>query len=80
MEYENPSERDIPRTTIMMSKYNQNYTNIIARYCRGTVPKTCDRANINDTYARPCTISESFVSSGDTITLELKNTESTVLR
>ncbi|XP_046807625.1 uncharacterized protein LOC111683168 isoform X2 [Lucilia cuprina] len=63
-----------------LQQYSHNTTNVIARYCRGTVPRTCDRANINETYARPCTVSESYVSSGDSITLELKNTESTVLR
>uniref|UniRef100_W8C8T0 CUB domain-containing protein n=1 Tax=Ceratitis capitata TaxID=7213 RepID=W8C8T0_CERCA len=64
----------------LLSHYNHNSTNVIARYCRGTVPRTCDRSNINETYARPCAISESYVSSSDSITLELKNTESTVLR
>ncbi|XP_037938714.1 uncharacterized protein LOC119671912 isoform X1 [Teleopsis dalmanni] len=63
-----------------LSHFNQNHTNIIARFCRGTIPRTCDRSNINETYARPCTISESYVSSSDTITLELRNTESTALR
>ncbi|XP_058981879.1 uncharacterized protein LOC101896332 [Musca domestica] len=63
-----------------LQQYSHNTTNVIARYCRGTVPRTCDRANINETYARPCTVSESYVSSGDSITLELKNTEATVLR
>lgn len=55
-------------------------TNLIARFCRGTIPRTCDRSNINETFARPCTISESYVSNSDSITLELRNTESTVLR
>ncbi|KPU78217.1 uncharacterized protein Dana_GF10200, isoform B [Drosophila ananassae] len=58
----------------------QNTTNVIARFCRGTIPRTCDRSNINETYARPCSISESYVSSSDAITLELRNTESTALR
>ncbi|KAH8295665.1 hypothetical protein KR018_002570, partial [Drosophila ironensis] len=57
-----------------------NTTNVIARFCRGTIPRTCDRSNINETYARPCTISESYVSTSDAITLELRNTESTALR
>ncbi|XP_036219322.2 uncharacterized protein [Bactrocera oleae] len=70
---------DVP-THPLVSHYSHNSTNVIARYCRGTVPRTCDRSNINETYARPCTISESYVSSSDSITLELKNTESTVLR
>ncbi|XP_068149932.1 uncharacterized protein [Drosophila tropicalis] len=63
-----------------LGHYNHNSTNVIARFCRGTIPRTCDRSNINETYARPCTISESYVSSSDAITLELRNTESTVLR
>ncbi|XP_032575246.1 uncharacterized protein LOC6616371 isoform X1 [Drosophila sechellia] len=63
-----------------LGHYTHNSTSVIARFCRGTIPRTCDRSNINETYARPCTISESYVSSSDAITLELRNTESTVLR
>ncbi|KAH8366126.1 hypothetical protein KR093_009330, partial [Drosophila rubida] len=63
-----------------LGHYAHNTTNVIARFCRGTIPRTCDRSNINETFARPCTISESYVSSSDAITLELRNTESTVLR
>ncbi|XP_017861192.1 PREDICTED: uncharacterized protein LOC108612730 isoform X2 [Drosophila arizonae] len=63
-----------------LGHYAHNSTNVIARFCRGTIPRTCDRSNINETFARPCTISESYVSSSDAITLELRNTESTVLR
>ncbi|KQS44339.1 uncharacterized protein Dere_GG13276, isoform B [Drosophila erecta] len=63
-----------------LGHYIHNSTSVIARFCRGTIPRTCDRSNINETYARPCTISESYVSSSDAITLELRNTESTVLR
>lgn len=63
-----------------LGHYSHNSTNVIARFCRGTIPRTCDRSNINETFARPCTISESYVSSSDAITLELRNTESTVLR
>ncbi|KAH8286094.1 hypothetical protein KR054_002518, partial [Drosophila jambulina] len=63
-----------------LGHYAHNSTNVIARFCRGTIPRTCDRSNINETYARPCTISESYVSTSDAITLELRNTESTVLR
>ncbi|XP_037908293.1 uncharacterized protein LOC119649946 isoform X2 [Hermetia illucens] len=64
----------------VVSKYSQNNASVIARFCYGTIPRSCDRVNINDTHARPCTISESFVSSSDSITLELKNAESTALR
>uniref|UniRef100_A0A1B0BBU0 DUF7805 domain-containing protein n=1 Tax=Glossina palpalis gambiensis TaxID=67801 RepID=A0A1B0BBU0_9MUSC len=72
---------DMPQVHPSLAQYNpHNITNVIARFCRGTIPRTCDRSNINETYARPCTVSESYVSSSDSITLELKNTESTVLR
>jgi len=73
------SERDNSIKSIY-PKYGQNYTNVMARFCRGTIPKSCDHGLFNETKSRPCTIAESFVSSGDFVTLELKNTESTVLR
>lgn len=61
-------------------KSHQNYTNVIARFCRGTIPRSCDHGILNETQARPCLKSESFLSNGDFVTLELWNTESTVLR
>ncbi|XP_055630213.1 uncharacterized protein LOC129771009 isoform X2 [Toxorhynchites rutilus septentrionalis] len=61
-------------------RFGQNSTNVIARFCRGTVPRSCDHGMLNVTGSRPCTLTESFVSSGDFVTLELKTTDSTVLR
>lgn len=75
----NCSERDIHNKPII-AKYGQNFTSLIARYCHGRVPRSCDHGVLNETNARPCTLLESYVSSGDFVTLELKNTETTALR
>lgn len=64
----------------MLGKYRQNYTNVIARFCRGTIPRSCDHGILNKTKSRPCAMSESYLSSSDYVTLELRNTESTALR
>ncbi|XP_052859858.1 uncharacterized protein LOC128267111 [Anopheles cruzii] len=61
-------------------RFGANSTNIIARYCRGSVPRSCDHGILNVSSSRPCTLSESFVSSSDFVTLELKTSDSTVLR
>ncbi|XP_050073509.1 uncharacterized protein LOC126561419 isoform X1 [Anopheles maculipalpis] len=61
-------------------RFGANTTNIIARYCRGSVPRSCDHGILNMTSSRPCTLSESYVSSSDFVTLELKTSDSTVLR
>lgn len=70
------SERD----SKLVTKYGQNLTNVIARYCYGRVPKSCDHGVLNESLARPCTVLESYVSSNDYVTLELRNIESTVLQ
>lgn len=72
-------ERDITLKPYQL-KGHQNFTNVIARFCRGTIPKSCDHGILNDTKVRPCLKSESFLSNSDFVTLELWNTESTVLR
>jgi hypothetical protein len=63
-----------------LSRYGQNSTNVIARFCRGSVPRSCDHVIQNVTISRPCTLQESFLSTGEYATLELKITESTALR
>lgn len=71
------NEREIP---LRMRTLGHNHTNVIARFCRGSIPRSCDHGMLNETNARPCTMQESFLSSGDYLTLELKVTESTALR
>ena len=55
---------------------------LLAAFCKDQVPRTCDHALlINNTRStRPCSLSESFFSTGDTMTLELRVAESTALR
>lgn len=52
----------------------------MTRFCRGSVPRSCDHFSMNESHVRPCTLMESFVSSNDFVTLEMRNTETTVLR
>ncbi|KAG5680520.1 hypothetical protein PVAND_010026 [Polypedilum vanderplanki] len=63
-----------------MMRYGLNHTNVLARFCRGSIPRSCDHIVMNSNYTRPCTLQESFLSSNDYATLELKVTESTALR
>lgn len=71
------NEREIPQRLVRLG---HNHTNVIARYCRGSIPRSCDHVVLNTTYGRPCNQQESFISSSDYATLELKVTESTALR
>lgn len=73
----NAHERDASQRSM---RYGQNHTNVIARFCRGSIPRSCDHNVLNSTYSRPCSMQESFISSYDYATLELKVTESTALR
>lgn len=54
-------------------------TTLLARYCKDKVPKTCDHAILQNT-SRPCSLVESFVSSGSSLTIEMRLVESTALR
>jgi len=54
-------------------------TTLLARYCKDKVPRTCDHAILQNT-SRPCSLGESFVSSGSSLTIEMRMIESTALR
>lgn len=54
-------------------------TTLLAKYCKDKVPKTCDHAILQNT-SRPCSLVESFVSSGSSLTIEMRMVESTALR
>ncbi|XP_024945485.1 uncharacterized protein LOC107272534 isoform X2 [Cephus cinctus] len=54
-------------------------TSLLARYCKDRVPRTCDHAILQNT-SRPCSLGESFVSSGSSLTIEMRMVESTALR
>ncbi|KAK2587829.1 hypothetical protein KPH14_003929 [Odynerus spinipes] len=56
-----------------------NNTTLLARYCKDKVPRTCDHAILQNV-SRPCSLGESFVSSGSSLTIEMRMIESTALR
>ncbi|KAL0272396.1 UNVERIFIED_CONTAM: hypothetical protein PYX00_005379 [Menopon gallinae] len=66
-------------TTLSTKKANAT---LVAQYCRNHIPKTCDHSLLSNQtrYPRPCTIAESFLSSGNSMTLQLKMVDSTALR
>uniref|UniRef100_A0A8D8YX57 CUB domain-containing protein n=1 Tax=Cacopsylla melanoneura TaxID=428564 RepID=A0A8D8YX57_9HEMI len=60
------------------SQYNSNLT-LLSRYCKDHIPKSCEHT-LYSTSPRPCSLAESFLSSTDSLTLELTVVESTTLR
>ncbi|XP_073982377.1 uncharacterized protein isoform X2 [Rhodnius prolixus] len=52
---------------------------LLASYCKEQVPRSCDH-HILKNNSRPCYQSESFLSSGNSATIELTITEATALR
>ncbi|GFG32351.1 hypothetical protein Cfor_10995 [Coptotermes formosanus] len=55
---------------------------LLATFCKDQVPRSCDHALLTNSTrsTRPCSLAESFLSSGDSLTLELRIAESTALR
>ena len=55
---------------------------LLATYCKDQVPRSCDHSLLSNSTRspRPCSLAESFLSSGDSLTLELRLAESTALR
>ncbi|XP_034840103.1 uncharacterized protein [Maniola hyperantus] len=51
---------------------------LIARFCRERAPRTCEHALLRK--SRACGRTESFLSKGDSLTLELKLTQGTALK
>ncbi|XP_014244260.1 uncharacterized protein LOC106663716 [Cimex lectularius] len=52
---------------------------LIATFCKEQIPRSCDHQLLRN-MSRACKASESFLSTGDSATLELKVTEATALR
>ena len=65
--------------TQLISVRPENNATLLARYCKDKIPRTCDHAILQNT-SRPCSLGESFVSSGSSITIEMRMVESTALR
>jgi hypothetical protein len=55
---------------------------LMATFCKDQLPRSCDHALLTNATRspRPCSLAESFLSSGDSLTLELRTGESTALR
>jgi hypothetical protein len=51
---------------------------LVARFCRERAPRTCEHALLKK--SRACARTESFLSKGDSMTLELKLTQGTALK
>lgn len=51
---------------------------LVARFCRERAPRTCEHALLRR--SRACAQTESFLSKGDSLTLELKLTQGTALK
>ncbi|KAJ8683346.1 hypothetical protein QAD02_019138 [Eretmocerus hayati] len=66
------------RAVTASSRLGSN-TTLIARYCKDKVPRSCDHAIYQNT-SRPCSLGESFISTGSSLTIEILVTETTALR
>mgnify|MGYP006952276310 CR=1 FL=1 len=64
-----------------MTSKKSNAT-LLAKYCRDEIAKTCDHELLgNQTHRpRPCSLNESFLSTKNAITLQLRLKEATALR
>ncbi|XP_060528816.1 uncharacterized protein LOC132703517 [Cylas formicarius] len=71
----------VSKSSSSMSKATKNIT-LLGRYCREHIPRSCDHSLLANTtrFPRPCSLIESFLTSGDTLTLEFKLGDSTALR
>ncbi|KAJ8915070.1 hypothetical protein NQ315_014325 [Exocentrus adspersus] len=61
---------------------NKRNVTLLARYCKEHIPRSCDHSLLANAtrFPRPCSLAESFLSSGDSLTLELRLSDSTALR
>ncbi|XP_066247763.1 uncharacterized protein [Euwallacea similis] len=80
---ENFGSNAISRTINTPSAKGGKNVTLLARFCREHVPKSCEHfllSNFTRKYPRPCTLTESYLTSGDTLTLELRLADSTALK
>ncbi|XP_031356656.1 uncharacterized protein LOC116180686 [Photinus pyralis] len=74
--------KNVPKTSMSGPLGLGKNVTLLARYCREHIARTCDHSMLANTtrFPRPCSLSESFLSSGDSLTLELQVSDSTALR
>lgn len=72
----------ISRTITTASAKGGRNVSMLARFCREHVPRSCEHHLLANSskFPRPCSLTESYVTSGDTLTLELKLADSTALK
>lgn len=60
----------------------KNNVTLLAKYCRDQIPRTCDHELLGNLSRRPrpCSLLESFLSSENSMTLQLRLQEATSLR
>lgn len=85
-------EQDLLKTSVSFSLYSKyfsrtDYQNgshlnekLLARYCKNLMPRSCEHSLLERSSSRPCSLSESFLSTKNALTLEMKGFESTALR
>ncbi|XP_022173298.1 uncharacterized protein LOC111035824 [Myzus persicae] len=61
------------------SAYQQNNSTLLANYCPGQTPRSCDHFLLTR-QQRPCTLSESFLSTSRSLTVQLNIQHATALR
>ncbi|XP_050310643.1 uncharacterized protein LOC126746434 [Anthonomus grandis grandis] len=79
---DNYSANTITKTiTTPSAKGGKNVT-LLGRFCREHVPRSCEQFLLGNSsrFPRPCSMTESYLTSGDTLTLELKLADSTALK
>ncbi|KAF5292275.1 hypothetical protein FQR65_LT11238 [Abscondita terminalis] len=74
--------KNIPKASLTGPLGTSRNVTLLARYCREHIPRTCDHSMLanNTRFPRPCSLAESYLSSGDSLTLELQVSDSTALR
>ncbi|KAK6625096.1 hypothetical protein RUM43_005387 [Polyplax serrata] len=67
--------------TRLITTRKSNVT-LLAKYCRDQTSRTCDHELLSNgsRQTRPCSLTESFLSTGNSMTLQLKLQEATALR
>ncbi|XP_030765063.1 uncharacterized protein LOC115889262 [Sitophilus oryzae] len=73
--------KSVSSSTSSGAKGGKNVT-LLARFCREHVPRSCEHSLLANAtrITRPCSFTESYLTSGDTLTLELKLADSTALK
>lgn len=70
---------DSRNVTSSSTAYQHNNATLLANYCPGQTPRSCDHFLLTR-QQRPCTLSESFLSTSRSLTVQLNVRHATALR